>query len=313
MIGAPTGVGVDGLLTLMYHYVRPPDMTPAVVASNPVSPRRFEAQLELLTAERTVVGWSAVAAALAGGPPLPGDACLLTFDDGLDDHHRVVLPILARRGLPAVFFIMARDAADGLALGHRLHVLLAALGADRLREAVLEGLEPDARARFAGAERERLEAGGWDDPLERLKHVLQRELAASVGPVLGRLIAECVGPEDEIAEALYLDGAQQAELAAAGMTLGGHGREHHWLDFVAPSEVDAELDASRRRLEALGVADKAPFAYPYGGVPAGAARVLPAHGFAAAFLARPSGGTDRFALGRVDAEDDSAFERALRR
>jgi peptidoglycan/xylan/chitin deacetylase (PgdA/CDA1 family) len=312
----PAGSGIESLVTLMYHNLRPPDAVPAVVASNPVSPERFEAQLDRVTAERTIVGWPALAAALRGGPPLPPDACLLSFDDGLDDHHRVVLPILARRGLPATFFVMARDAADGLALGHRLHVLLAALGTDRLRAAVLDGFEPADRTAFLEAERERIAAGGWDDALERLKHVLQRELASAVGPVLGRLIAEHVGPEDEIAEALYLDRTEQAELVAAGMTLGGHGREHHWLDFVPAGEVAAEIEASARRLSALGVGDEPPFAYPYGGVPADTATVLPAHGFAAAFLARPSVRTERsdpLRLGRVDAEDDRAFDEALAR
>jgi peptidoglycan/xylan/chitin deacetylase (PgdA/CDA1 family) len=313
MTHVPEGSGVAGLLTLMYHYVRPSGAMPGIVASNPVSPERFEAQLDRLAAERTIVGWPAAAAALRGGPALPAGACLLTFDDGLDDHHRVVLPILASRGLPAVFFVMARDPSDGLALGHRLHVLLAALGTDGLRDAVLAGLEPAHRTAFLAAERARLDLGGWHDPLERLKHVLQREMAATVAPVLERLIAEHVGPEDAVADALYLGREQQADLVAAGMTLGGHGREHHWLDFVAQADVVAELAASAHRLAELGVLADAPFAYPYGGLPPRASTVLPAHGFAAAFLARPTDASDRFALGRVDAEDEAAFDAAVAR
>lgn len=298
-----------GCLTLMYHYVRAADAMPPLGAGH-LEPERFRDQLDAIERTRTVVGWPAVAAAMTGGPPLPDDACLLTFDDGLDDHHRVVLPILAERGLPAIFFIMAREPSDGLTLGHRLHVLLGTLGTEGLRCELVAGLSPPAAARLRSLERHRTD-GAADDAREALKHLLQRELAFDAQPVLATLIQQEVGSEQELAECLYLDRRQMAELVDAGMTLGGHGRDHEWLDFVPAATVERELAASAQWLAAFGPGSH-PFAYPYGAPPPDAGAALTRHGFAAGYLATaPDAGGDPFRLGRVDAEDETAFGAAL--
>jgi len=142
------------LLTVMWHYVRDPAERP-LVGEPGLDPAAFERELDLLARHRTVVDWPAVAAALDGGPPLPGDAALLTFDDGLADHVRTAVPMLAARGWRGVFFVMARVPGERLTVGHAIHVLLAALGADGLRDAVAEALPGADAARFAALVRAR--------------------------------------------------------------------------------------------------------------------------------------------------------------
>ena len=137
------------LAVLMYHYVRPAD-PPMRVGAGSVDLDTFAAQLDDLQRHAAVVSWAQVAAAMAGGGALPPDAVLLTFDDGEDDHHRYVLPMLAERGLPGTFFVMARDPADGLTVAHRIHVVLAWLSPRELREALIDRLSPDDRARIHG-------------------------------------------------------------------------------------------------------------------------------------------------------------------
>ena len=128
---------------VMYHYVRDADARP-VVGYRGIDPATFDAQLDAICRLGTPVGWADLAAALSGLRALPSDAVLLTFDDGLADHHRVVLPRLVARRLPAIFFVLARDPGDGLTVGHQLHVLLGAHSADDVRAAVVD--------RFAGSE-----------------------------------------------------------------------------------------------------------------------------------------------------------------
>jgi peptidoglycan/xylan/chitin deacetylase (PgdA/CDA1 family) len=303
----------------MYHYVHATGAGPALGYGH-TEPERFREQLDAIGRSRTIVSWQAVAAALGGGVALPDDACLLTFDDGLDDHHRVVLPILAERRLPAVFFVMAREPSDGLTLPHRLHVLLGAIGTDGLRTELMARLSPDAAGRLESLVQRRFEAG-LHDPREALRNVLQRELAADVQPVLAALIADELGPEDEIAGSLYLDRGQMNELRDAGMALGGHGRDHEWLDFVPAATVERELAASEAWLAGFGPGPR-PFAYPFGAPPPRAGHALERHGFEAGYLAhaperrapgapRADSDQDRFALGRVDAEDDAAFAGAI--
>lgn len=285
---------------LMYHYVRPDD-PPLRVGAGRVDLETFGAQLDDLSRNASVVGWPQVAAALSGGPQLPPDAVMLTFDDGHDDHHRYVLPMLADRGLPGTFFVMARDPREGLTVAHRIHVLLAYMTARELRDAVVDAVAPADRLRFYQAEADHA-VDPFEDPVDDVKWVLQRDLLDVCGPVLSAMIERMVGPEAEVAAALQLDARQIAELHAAGMTLGGHTHSHLWMDHIPREESVREIAASVAQLSALGPSRGWPFAYPYGAVPVDPAALLRPVGFPAAFVATGSSRSDRYRLGRVNAE-----------
>ncbi len=93
---------------LCYHQIRP--LTGADAAADRayiMSPERFRMQLDTLQ-ER---GYSTITpdqllAHLTTGAALPPKPVLLTFDDAVDDHHRVVLPELRKRKMTATFFVM---------------------------------------------------------------------------------------------------------------------------------------------------------------------------------------------------------------
>jgi peptidoglycan/xylan/chitin deacetylase (PgdA/CDA1 family) len=287
-----------GLLTVMWHYVRPADAEPAVGAGR-IEPERFDAQLDAIGRHRTVVAWGDVAAAISGGRPLPRDAALLTFDDGLADHARTVAPRLLARGWPGVFFVLARRPGEPLTVGHAIHVLLGRLGEDGLRTAVRDGLEPADRARFEIAQ-DRERAIGHPS-VDVLKRPLQRDLAGAVEPLLSRLVASELGPDGDVADALHLGPGDLAAMRGAGMAIGGHGRRHLWLDHAPAAAVRAEVGASARFLS-----DEArpwAFAYPYGAATPASAAIVAEHGFAAAFRAAPRDPAGRHHLGRIDAED----------
>jgi len=285
---------------LMYHYVRPDD-APMRVGASCVDLETFAAQLDDLASTGTIVGWPQVAAALSGGPQLPPDAVLLTFDDGHDDHHRYVLPMLAERGLPGTFFILARDPSEGLTVAHRIHVLLGLMSARELRDAVFDALGPADRMGYLQAELDHA-VDPFDDPVDDVKWVLQRDLIDVAGPVLSRMVEELVGPEADVAGALHLDARQVRELHAAGMTLGGHTHGHRWMDWLPREESEREIAASRAQLAALGPSRGWPFAYPYGAAPPDPAALLRPAGFPAAFVATGTSRSDRYRLGRVDAD-----------
>lgn len=287
-----------GLLTLMWHYVRDPDEEPRVGAGV-VTPTEFDRQLDLIERHRTVVTWPAVARALDGGEPLPRRATLLTFDDGLADHHRTVGPRLAARGWSGVFFAMARVAGERPSVGHRIHIALADRSAGELRAAILDRLAPDERAAFERAEAR--EAAAGFDPIDVLKRPIQRDFADRVGPILSELIEERHGDEAAIADRLHLADADVAALRAAGMTVGGHGRRHLWLDHEPADLVAGEVEASAAWL--AGDPHPWAFAYPYGAGSPAAERALEESRFAAAFHARPTASAGRWDLGRFDAED----------
>lgn len=285
---------------VMWHYVRSADDEPRA-GYRGVTPEAFGAQLDALCDRMTPVGWSAVLASLAGTTPLPEHAVLLTFDDGLVDHHRAVLPALSARGLSGVFFALARRPGESLTLGHRLHVLLGVWPAGRVRAEVVARLTAPDRERYVAAERS-MNTTGPEDPDDVWKRPLQRELAAVAGPILGDLVEEAIGPEGDVADRLYLSPSQLRDLVDAGMTLGGHGRTHPWLDAVDDERCRDEITASAAFLASYD-AGPWPFAYPFGAAPASARATLADAGFVAAFTTIPTRDDDRYHIGRVDGDD----------
>jgi peptidoglycan/xylan/chitin deacetylase (PgdA/CDA1 family) len=303
-VGGPSHP-LDGLLTVMWHYVRERSEAPHVGAMG-VDPATFDRQLDLIARHRSVVDWPAVAAALAGGSTLPPAAALLTFDDGLADHARTVAPRLLERGWTGVFFVMARPAGERLTVGHAIHVLLAALGEQGLGAAVADALPPAEARRFAAARQRERESGV--DPIDILKRPLQRDLLDTVEPILHELVERHLGPSGDVADALHLGDRDVARMRREGLTIGGHGRRHVWFDHEPQGRVAAEIHAS-----AAFLLDEPPpwvFAYPYGAAAPTSDKGLETAAFAAAFHASPRIATGRFDLGRIDAEDPR-FERIV--
>jgi len=91
-----------GLRILTYHRVN---------SSHPgdrlsVPPDAFARQMEdVARSGRPVVTLHRAAAALRGEADLPGDAIVLTFDDGFRDNRDHALPVLRSFGFPASFFV----------------------------------------------------------------------------------------------------------------------------------------------------------------------------------------------------------------
>jgi len=289
---------------VMWHYVRDDETEPRV-GYRGIDPRRLAAQLDRICRVATPVGWSDLLAALTGDRALPGDAVILTFDDGLMDHHRTVLPALVERGLLAIFFVLARVPGDRLTLGHRLHVLTGSYTPTDVRAWVMDAMTPSERARYRALE-SAMAAAEPDDADDVWKRPLQRELADVAGPILTSMVERLIGPEAEIATALHLGPREIEDMAAAGMTIGGHGRAHAWMDVpgsAAASEVAASAAYLGPRLPGPW-----PSAYPYGGVPTRPGPLLESAGFVAAFSTAAGRRQDRYRIGRRDGDSTAAID-----
>jgi peptidoglycan/xylan/chitin deacetylase (PgdA/CDA1 family) len=124
---------------LAYHGVGP-----STAADDPdflrVHPDRFRAQLDvLLGAGFRFVSAQELVARAAGGTPPPG-LVALTFDDGMEDNHSVLLPLLREYGLPATVYV-----STGL-IGKANPWIAESTGArmmteDELRELAAAGIE----------------------------------------------------------------------------------------------------------------------------------------------------------------------------
>jgi peptidoglycan/xylan/chitin deacetylase (PgdA/CDA1 family) len=256
---------------VMYHYVRP-------IADSPwpgVKGREveeFRGQLAWLRRHRTPVSMEDVVAAATAGAELPPDAALLTFDDGLRDHHAHVLPALVEAGVPAAFFPPSGPLTEPRVLDvHRIQFVLAA-GADP--DVLADELDAAIAARGLGdvtVLRERFAHPSRWDPAETVyvKRVLQRGLpAAARRELTGDLFARFVAADEAgFAAELYCGPAELRELVEAGMHLGSHTHSHGWLTDLDADGVRDELTRSLAPLREAGVDTTAGWtlSYPYGG------------------------------------------------
>jgi len=307
----PVGEPLE-LTAWMYHYVRDPGDAAEAGSGIPGLPvARFAEQLDEMARHNHMVSWPEVRAAVMAGKPLPPDATLLTFDDGMRDHYLNVFPLLKARGLSGLFFVLARPPDAGLVLGHKIHYLLAIMGPEELRAAVLARLSPEEQKQFAQAEahyRARYDPSTVAGATDLLKFVLQRELSAPAEAVLSSLIAQHLGDEAALAAGYYLTPAQTREMTAGGMHFGGHSTSHPWFDFISAEQQASEIAASAAWLAGIEPGPWA-FAYPYGGLSPRAPALLAQSGFAAAFTTHTRlRHTDPFYIGRLDGEELDAVK-----
>ena len=309
---SPQAAGGGSCLVVMYHYVRDAAAT-AFPGIRALSPDTFQRQLDWLQTNYEIVDLDRVDAALHGGPPLPPEPALLTFDDGLVDHYEAVFPALRARGLSGVFFVS--QASSGPApqlLGvHKTQFLLAALGGGALGRAVLAECEPAASA-GNGSGRAIFGADAWEDADDRaVKQLLNYQLPfADANRVLDVLVRRHLGDAADLARALYLDAARIREMVSGGMTFGYHTRSHRMLSRLTADDQVAEIAPGVAWIRELTNQARVPFCYPWGGPQTytrDTVRILAESGYSLAFntVRRPLqvGSDGRYEIPRFDTRD----------
>jgi hypothetical protein len=106
---------------IMYHYVRP--YSSDLPNFKNLDLEAFDKQLDYFEKEFGFVTKKDFLQAIKSGVPTPG--VILTFDDGFKDHFDYVLPVLKRRKLWGIFYIITgvyttKDLLDV----HKIHLLL---------------------------------------------------------------------------------------------------------------------------------------------------------------------------------------------
>lgn len=243
---SPTGAGAR-LQIFIFHRV--------LAAADPLMPDEVSAaQFD------AVCGWIrrwfqvlplGEASRLLGRGELPARAAAITFDDGYADNHDIALPILARHGLGATFFI-----ATGYLDGGRMwndtiiesvrqcpHDSLD-LGALGIAKRVPLG---DAAQRLHAAAL-LIDAFKYMPPSQRLSEVDRLAVLCGARP-----------PDD-----LMMRSNQVIALRRAGMEIGGHTATHPILARVEDAEARQEIRRGREQLQTLLDEAVEVFAYPNG-------------------------------------------------
>jgi peptidoglycan/xylan/chitin deacetylase (PgdA/CDA1 family) len=250
---------------IMYHYVRPaPDQLPYF---RYLHIQDFARQLDWLGERHGFVSRDAFELALATGEAPAG--VVLTFDDGLADHHEHVLPELCKRGLFGFFYVCTSPLERCKLLDvHRIHLLLGRLGGQRalkrLTGRLREGMLSDAhRGEFNEAT-----YANQDNDLatNTFKRILNYLISYDVREgILDELFDEEFADEGNAARRFYLDADQIRDMDHAGMVIGSHGVGHYVFSKLSLSRQREEITGSFTALSRILGKPVDTFCYPYGG------------------------------------------------
>ena len=279
----------------MYHYVH--DSDPFTQGHFRRTLSEFAAQLDYFAEAGIFVTQEEVKSGqfVDGGSP----RFLLTFDDGLKDHVRHVLPVLLERKIFGMFFCPSQPLQGGEILDvQKIQLLLATLGGPRFVSVAVRAIGSRTASILSNLD---FHVDAWEtrESVSAVKLLLQRELEDR-----SELVAYLFNNEfsktqqKELKTSLYMDMSEVRLLASSGMLIGNHSTTHPWLGHQDLKLSLEEVLSSQRFLESEGLASISNrfIAYPYGDSNLELRKALESEGFLGGFTTiRGSEGTSNFA------------------
>jgi peptidoglycan/xylan/chitin deacetylase (PgdA/CDA1 family) len=253
----------DGLV-VTYHYVRPANSD----GVTGISAEEFAKQLTAIARSHRILGVDEFLAAIRS-PMRRSDAAdlppaLITFDDAVKDQYRHALPVLARLGVPAVFFAPMRpvdpslSALDAWTPQHLVHALAETLGWSVLEEAVR------CRVGDVPIDEDRMNAlYHYEVPAKRwLKFALAFAIPAEQGAAALHAINRS-GPGLRASD-WFMDREELLDLQSRGHALGGHGYDHLAYSTLTPVEQAWDMGRAAGLMTKLFGKRPRALAYPFG-------------------------------------------------
>ncbi len=312
----------SGCLVVMYHYVQdsepiaggtaPRDLRP----THALSRSAFISQIDMLCREMEPIDWPTLYASLAGHKTLPERCFLLTFDDGLADHARTVVPILQELRLRGVFFVPGCAlASQRLLPAHAVHLLLSMMDEQTLEREILATLAERTELRPEWTTALDVSAAEamyhYESPARaRVKYLLTVALPiAARNDAVDALFKAHIGSANRWARHWYLGWEDLADMQAYGHTVGGHGFSHEPYGRLSPLDRRQDMARVATVLRNGFGPDVRPFSFPYGQFDDDTCAACRDAGFAHAFTTQPrwvAPGSDPWKLPRIDTIDVAA-------
>jgi len=302
-------------VVLTYHRVlRPCDVRrtwshPGII----VTAETFERHLLLLGRVFNVLTLREFMSHLETRTPFARPSCLITFDDGWLDTFHEAWPLLRRHRMPAVVFLPTSFIGSTRVFWQENLGCMLYLAWDAGRR------DEPTRARFAGLLQPHglaclLDAG----PSQVRDQIRQAVNALKSCPAVVERVVEALHQLSHGNEATsidrFLNWEQIRQMAADGVTFGGHGSSHRLLTRLPAEEVVEEVRQSKADLERELGCDIQAFSYPNGDWTPQIADAVKAEGFRVSFSTVRgfvSTGDDRFSLRRVNVHEDMTSSEPL--
>jgi peptidoglycan/xylan/chitin deacetylase (PgdA/CDA1 family) len=199
----------------------------------------------------------------AKGSPLPGKACVLSFDDGWADNHEFAFPVLQELGIPATIFLVA-DMIGTRAMfwPERLARMATEIAAKHPRywsHAELDWLrQMPVSYGFNGTLPDSEEIS---ELIAAVKRLTDHEIHARIDRIEAELQLECFDHPPSL-----LDWEQVHEMTASGLIeLGSHTCNHTRLNSgTSADSLEHEVISSKQTIEEHSDCKVSTFCFPNG-------------------------------------------------
>ncbi|HTJ82771.1 MAG TPA: polysaccharide deacetylase family protein [Polyangiaceae bacterium] len=247
-------VSLPWLTSFCYHRTMEPTLAHGGDSGTvDATPAQFDEQVSIITDHFRLVSLDELVAHIERGAKLPPNPALLTFDDGYKECLTTSLPVLARRGARAAFFIptdfvterrmfwwdriariVKRSTASEIAIDYPFRLVLAKNDAVAALLAIVKRTRALDLPRFL------------------------EELERAAGVTIER------DEERRFVDDTLLTWDEVKALSDAGMDVGSHTRTHRVLATLTPDAFEEELRGSRVELEERLDRPIKTIAYPVG-------------------------------------------------
>ncbi len=255
------------LLIITYHYVR--DNGGPYPGIHPVSADALARQIEELRQHYHPATLSEVSEFANGNQPLQQDSFLITFDDGLQDHHSGARSVLNNLGMSGVFFIPTRPLTQNLSPAvQKIHWLRANTEPARFNAMLSEALPAKwSNLKFDEDDRKRAAKMHIHDvpEVQTLKFALNFIIPYEiVDQATSQMLVITGLSEADFCRMTFMNRSQLRELAAEGHMIGLHGHDHVPLSSLDNDHMLQDVKINSGALhKALGSRPNW-LSYPYG-------------------------------------------------
>ena len=257
--------------SVMYHYVRPLEKSKLRY----LEVQDFQRQIDFFEERYGLVSREDWEKFRKTG--LKPKGVLLTFDDGLKDHYRFVLPILTDRNLFGIFYTCTNPLKNLALSVHLTHYLLANIDVQTIwNELITRGLPKQHKEVF--------------DYKSQLAHLDQdhSDLEKDFKKLINYAVVD-IGQKDLLLEIFTeftkmsqtqfvnmwnLNEQEILEISSHGFEIGSHTCSHKLMTNLADFEIDSELYDSKRILTEICNTDIKSFCFPHGGTKSYNASIL---------------------------------------
>ena len=224
------------LPVLTYHRVAEENEMTGYPGLISASPRQFDEQMAFLARHRHVISAEELLEIREGNRRPRAGSVMVTFDDAYRDFAEQAWPVLRRHGLPVTLFVPTAwpGRPDRGFWWDWLHAALqsASIGSILTTPAGSARItSDDDRSAVFRSLRSQIKSRNHDEAMALVADVAERQLG--VPPPVGSV----------------LDWPALRALAAEGVTLAPHSREHPLLDRIPEDRLDGELAGSRHDLQ----------------------------------------------------------------